>query len=132
MSDFLSDDKEYLKKLEYQQAHILGAFMAVAYWEYVLALNPEFARLPGARKLTNRWRDNRLYAAVEDFLDMNMQKFFTSIANEYPEYAAELNNRLTSIEYYARDAWEQAHKNDPDIPELIFPIIEPTIKENQQ
>ena len=132
MSMFLSDDEEYLRKLSHQQANILGAFLAVAYWEYVLERNPEFARLPEARRLTNRWRDDRLYAAVEDFLDLNMQKFFTSIANECPEYVAVINNQFTPVEYYVRNVWEQSHKTDPNISELLFPIFEPTIKENQQ
>lgn len=128
---FLFDDEEYLRKLSTQQAYILAAFMAVAYWEYVLALNPEFAKLPGARALTNRCRENPLYVAVEDFLTSDMQKLFTRIANMCPEYAAELSNRLIRTECRARDIWEQARETDPNIPELIFPILEPTIKENQ-
>ena len=38
MSAVLSNGIDYFDKLSHQQAHILGAFMAVAYWEYVLSL----------------------------------------------------------------------------------------------
>lgn len=132
MSAALSNGIDYFDKLSHQQAHILGAFMAVAYWEYVLEFNPELAKRPEMRALTNRWRENPLYVAVEDFLTFDMQKLFTSIANTCPEYVAELDLRLISIKYHARNVWEQARKADPNSPELIFPNLEPTIKENQK
>lgn len=129
MSDVLSDYEDYLKKLSDQHGDVLAAFMSVAFWEYVLALNPEFAKLPGARALTNQWRENRLYVAVEDFLTFDMQKLFTCIADMCPEYAEELNIRLASIKYRVFFIWEQARKADPNMPELIFPNLEPTIKD---
>ena len=132
MSAVLSNGIDYFDKLSHQQAHILGAFMAVAYWEYVLGFNPELAKRPEMRALTNRWRENRLYLAVEDFLAFDMQKFFARIVEVCPEYTAELKKLMAHTDDCVRDIWEIAYNNDTNMPKLIFPNLEPTIKENQQ
>ena len=129
MSDVRYDDKDYLEKFERQQAHILAAFMAVAYWEYVLEFNPELAKRPELRQFSNRWREDRLYLAVEDFLAFDMEKFFAFIVEECPEYATELGEFLERTNDCVRDIWEIAYDDDTNMPELIFPNLEPTIKE---
>ncbi|WP_036368254.1 hypothetical protein [Mobiluncus curtisii] len=129
MSAVLSNGIDYLDKVSHQQAHILGAFMAVAYWEYVLEFNPELAKRPEMRALTNQWRKNRLYLAVEDFLAFDMQKFFARIVEVCPEYATELGKFLERTNDCVRDIWEIAYDDDVNMPELIFPNLEPTIKE---
>lgn len=129
MSDVRYDDEEFLDKFKHQQAHILGAFMAVAYWEYVLEYNPELAKRPEMKKLTNRWRGDRLYLAVEDFLAFDMEKFFARIVEVCPDYAEELGEFLERVNDCVRDIWEIAYDDDVNMPELIFPNLEPTIKE---
>lgn len=130
MSAVLSNNGiNYFDKTSHQQAHILGAFMAVAYWEYVLEFNPELSKRPEMKKLTNRWRENRLYLAVEDFLAFNMEKFFAFIVEECPEYATELGEFLERTNDCVRDIWEIAYDDDVNMPELIFPNLDPTIKD---
>lgn len=129
MSAVLSNGIDYLDKVSHQQAHILGAFMAVAYWEYVLEFNPELAKRPEMRALTNQWRKNRLYLAVEDFLAFDMQKFFARIVEVCPEYAAELKKLMAHTDDCVRNIWEVAYGNNPNKSQLIFPNLEPIINE---
>lgn len=129
MSDVISDDKDFLEKLTRQKVLTAAAFMAVAYWEYLLALNPEFAKHKVGKEYTTKWRKDPLYVAAEDFLAFNMQEFFVTFAKECPEYMEELTPKLARIELFFQSIWEQVRKTDRNIPELIFPNLEPTIKE---
>lgn len=132
MTDVRYDDKDYLEKLTRQKVSTAAVFMLLAYWEYLLALNPEFAKHKVGRDHTNVWRKDPLYVAAEDFLAFNMRDFFAAFAKECPEYMAELAPKLEFIAQFFQNIWEQVRKTDRNIPELIFPNLEPTIKENQE